>query len=282
MEHEPNATAVDTLAPLSAKSSDRILEPMDRISEVLFGLIMALTFTLTLGVVTADSIQVRTMLLAALGCNLAWGIIDAGVFLMARFNERGRNAMKLRAARDAPDIRGAHRAIADALPPLLASLLPAAQLETMRQRLVQLPEPERPRLTKRDGLGAAAICLLSFVSTFPIVIPFILIGDARLALRISNAVAIGMLFVCGYAFGRLRRISTVGDGPPDGRCRRGAGRHCDSSGRMKAGVAPGGRRQRGSVAGLAGLASPGLRSAASMENVTYVVHPSSRFLALNS
>jgi VIT1/CCC1 family predicted Fe2+/Mn2+ transporter len=44
--------------------------------------------------------------------------------------------------------------------------------------------------------------LLSFVSTFPIVIPFILIGDARLALRFSNAVAIAMLFVCGYAFGR--------------------------------------------------------------------------------
>src|SRR3954447_23993964 len=111
MEQEPTTTAVDALAPLPVKSSDRILEPMDRISEVLFGLIMALSFTLTLGVVTADSIQVRTMLLAALG--LAWGIIDAGVFLMARFNERGRNAMKLRAVRDATDIRGAHRAIAD-------------------------------------------------------------------------------------------------------------------------------------------------------------------------
>ena len=57
MEHEPITTAVDALAPLSAKSSDRILEPMDRISEVLFGLIMALTFTLTLGVVTADRIH---------------------------------------------------------------------------------------------------------------------------------------------------------------------------------------------------------------------------------
>jgi hypothetical protein len=82
-ENEPIQMAVDPLAP--AKSFDRILEPMDRISEVLFGLIMALTFTLTLGVVTADRIQVRTMLFAALGCNLAWGIIDAGVFLMARF-----------------------------------------------------------------------------------------------------------------------------------------------------------------------------------------------------
>jgi hypothetical protein len=201
MEDEPITTAGDALAPLSAKSSDRILEPMDRISEVLFGLIMALTFTLTLGVVTADSIQVRTMLLAALGCNLAWGIIDASVFLMARFNQRGRNAMQLRAVRKAADAGDARRIIADALPPLLASALPPEQLELMRQRLLQLPEPGRPRLTKRDGLGAMGICLLSFLSTFPIVIPFILIGDARLALRISNAVAIAMLFVCGYAFG---------------------------------------------------------------------------------
>jgi hypothetical protein len=202
MENEPIQTAVDPLAPFSAKSSDRILEPIDRISEILFGLIMALTFTLTLGVVTADRIQVRTMLLAALGCNLAWGIIDASVFLMARFNQRGRNAVQLRALRTAADVADAHRIIADALPPVLASVLQPDQLELMRQRLLQLPEPGRPRLTKRDGLGAIGICLLSFLSTFPIVIPFILVGDARLALRLSNAVAIGMLFVCGYALGR--------------------------------------------------------------------------------
>src|SRR5260370_3823587 len=96
--------AVDPLAQFSAKSATRILEPMDRISEVLFGLIMALTFTLTLGVVTADTIQVRTMLLGALGCNLAWGIIDAGVFLMARFNQLGRSPLQLRAIRPAPHI----------------------------------------------------------------------------------------------------------------------------------------------------------------------------------
>jgi hypothetical protein len=94
MDDEPLQMAIEPWIQSSAKSPDRILEPMDRISEVLFGLIMALTFTLTLGVVTAERIQVRTMLLAALGCNLAWGIIDASVFLMARFNQRGRIAMQ--------------------------------------------------------------------------------------------------------------------------------------------------------------------------------------------
>ncbi len=106
--------------------------------------------------------------------------------------------MQLRALRTA-DIIDAHHMIRT---PVLASVIPPDQLELIRQRLLKLPEPERPRLTKRDGLGAIGICSLSFLSTFPIVIFFIVIGDARLALRLSNLFAIGMLFVCGYAFGR--------------------------------------------------------------------------------
>ena len=43
--------------------------------------------------------------------------------------------------------------------------------------------------------------MLSFASTFPVVIPFIFLGDAKLALRVSCAVAFIMLFLCGYAFG---------------------------------------------------------------------------------
>jgi hypothetical protein len=182
---------------------DRILDPMDRISEVLFGLIMALTFTCTLGVATASNIEVRTMLIGAIGCNLAWGIIDGGVHLLARLNESGRAIVHWRAVRDAADVDGAFQIVANTLPPLLASTLEPVQLEQIWQKLRNLPEPARPRLTRTDWLSALGICLLSFLSTFPIVIPFLLIGDARLALRISNAVAVGMLFLCGFVFGRF-------------------------------------------------------------------------------
>lgn len=179
-----------------------VLEPMERISEILFGLIMALTFTCTLGVATADNIQVQAMLFGALGCNLAWGIIDAGVYLLARLNNQGRKILMLRAMRQASDLAAAQRIIADALPPLVASVLPPEQLESIRQKLHQLPEPPwRPTLTKPDWIGALGLCLLSFLSTFPIVIPFIFVSDARLALRVSNGVAIVMLFFCGYVFG---------------------------------------------------------------------------------
>jgi VIT1/CCC1 family predicted Fe2+/Mn2+ transporter len=43
--------------------------------------------------------------------------------------------------------------------------------------------------------------LLSFASTFPVVVPFIFLSDAKFALRVSYTVAIVMLFCCGCAFG---------------------------------------------------------------------------------
>lgn len=51
----------------------RVLDPMERLSEVLFGLIMVLTFTGSLGAATAGREEIRTMLIGAIGCNLAWG-----------------------------------------------------------------------------------------------------------------------------------------------------------------------------------------------------------------
>src|SRR6476659_685436 len=128
-------------ARLSAKLPDRILDPMDRISEILFGLIIALTFTLTFAVATADNMAVRTMLFAALGCNLAWGIIDGGVYLLARLNQQGRALLRWRAVRDAPHADTAQRLIADALPTVIATTIEPAQLETMRQKVHQLREP---------------------------------------------------------------------------------------------------------------------------------------------
>jgi VIT1/CCC1 family predicted Fe2+/Mn2+ transporter len=182
---------------------NRVLDPADRISEILFGLIMVLTYTSALSVATAGRADVKTMLLGALGCNLAWGIIDAGLYLLSSLNERGREILMLRAVRSARDAAAAHREIGEVLPAPLAQALSVDQIETVRQKLQQVPElPGRPRLTGRDWLGALGICLLVFLSTFPVVIPFVLVGDAKLALRISNLIVIVMLFLCGYAFAR--------------------------------------------------------------------------------
>src|SRR5438445_13869155 len=122
------------------KSSKRVLEPHERISEVLFGLIMVLTFTGSLSVAEAGREDIRTMLIGALGCNLAWGIIDGVLYLMGCLAEGGRNLMTLRAVRSASDPQKGQRLIAGALPPLIASLLQPTEIDSLRTHLSQLPE----------------------------------------------------------------------------------------------------------------------------------------------
>src|SRR3954447_4155988 len=150
----------------SEPSSKRVLEPIERISEVLFGIIMVLTFTGSLSVAEAGREDVRTMLIGALGCNLAWGLIDGLLYLMGNLAEAGKGLRTLRSVRDASDPQHAQRLIADALPPLVASILKSEDLAAMHERLKALPESvQRARLSKRDWLGALAVFLLVFLST---------------------------------------------------------------------------------------------------------------------
>ena len=133
------------------------LDPIDRISEILFGLIMVLTSTGTLSVITAGRAEVKTMILGALGCNLAWGIIDAGLYLMSCLGERGGNLLKLRTVRQTSDPDAGRRTLADALPAPLVSVLSRDELESLRQRLTKLPEsptasrPDKRRMAGRPG-----------------------------------------------------------------------------------------------------------------------------------
>jgi VIT1/CCC1 family predicted Fe2+/Mn2+ transporter len=185
------------------KSSKRVLEPHERISEVLFGLIMVLTFTGSLSVAEAGRGEVRTMLIGALGCNIAWGIIDGVLYLMGCLAEKGRDLKTYRAVRKTTDPQKAQQLIADALPSVLASVVQSAELEAMRERLQKLPEPpDRARLGRSDLWGALGVFLLVFLSTFPVTIPFFFMHSAMTAMRVSNAVAIAMLFITGVAYGR--------------------------------------------------------------------------------
>src|SRR5436853_7481197 len=185
-------------------SSRRVLEPIDRVSEVLFGLIMVLTFTGSVSSAEAGRSEVRTMVIGALGCNLGWGIIDGVLYLMGCLAETGGGLLTSRAVPRAADPKEAQRVIADALPSVVASVLEPVEMESLYQRLKQLPEPpHHVRLRKDDLLGAVGVFLLVLLCTFPVVVPFIFMHNAGPALRVSNAIAILMSFLTGYALSRV-------------------------------------------------------------------------------
>ena len=184
-------------------SRTRVLDPTERTAEVLFGLIMVLTFTGSLSVAHAGRDDVRAMLIGALGCNLAWGVIDAVLYLMACLGEQGHNLQVYRAVRSARDPERARQLIANTLPPVVASVLDGAALEQMRQRLLAQPAPPaRAGLNGDDWRGAAGVFLLVSLSTLPVVMPFVFMHDATRAMRISNAIAVVMLCGAGMTYGR--------------------------------------------------------------------------------
>jgi VIT1/CCC1 family predicted Fe2+/Mn2+ transporter len=135
------------------------------------------------------------------------------LYLMGCLADKGKSLMTYVAVRKTTDPQQGQRLIANALPPVVASILEPPELESMRRRLIQLPEPpERAHLRRDEWLGSIGVFLIVFVTTFPVVFPFLFIQKVVTALRVSNAVAIVMLFLTGYAFGSLtgRRPWLVG------------------------------------------------------------------------
>src|SRR4051812_34213556 len=171
---------------------------------MLFGVIMVLTFTGSLSVASAGRDDVRTMVVGALGCNLAWGIIDGIFYLMGVLAERGRNLRTLRGIRSTSDAQTARRLVGEALPPVLLSVLEDSELDSFQERLKRLPEPPAiARLTAADCSGALGVLLLVFFPTFPVAVPFFFVHDTARAMRLSNAVAVVLLLVVGVAYARV-------------------------------------------------------------------------------
>jgi hypothetical protein len=180
-----------------------ILNPVDRVSEMLFGLFMALTFTGAVSIAESGEAQIRSMFIAALGCNLAWGLVDAVMYLVRTVTDRGRHLTLVRSVRKAPDAERGRGIIAQSISRNLAVLVSPTELEAIRGRIVALPTlPARQKLDRGDLLAALAIFLIVVASTFPVVLPFAFIQDIGTAKNVSRAIALAMLFFGGLALGR--------------------------------------------------------------------------------
>ncbi|WP_027819655.1 VIT1/CCC1 transporter family protein [Paraburkholderia bannensis] len=189
--------------PATQEQREPVLNTVDRVTELCFGLFMALTFVGAIKAVTAGEDAGRKLFLAALGCNLAWGLADAVMFLVRTLADRGQRLTLALTVRREPDRAAAVRALRDALPKALAPLVDDAELEQIRARLAAAPTlPPRAHLQRADLVGALGIFLLVVVSTFPVALPFLLVKDHVTALVISRVLTLAMLFGAGFALGR--------------------------------------------------------------------------------
>jgi VIT1/CCC1 family predicted Fe2+/Mn2+ transporter len=195
------------------KTSRRFLSPVERISEILFGLIMTLSITGTMSIVTGGREEVGITLIAVLGCNIAWGIIDGILYLLGAVSEHGRRHSLHEMIMKNDDVEKADAIILESLPPLIAQNLRSDEIASLRRRIAEVPPEPRKRIVDREDLaGAVAVFLLVVVSCLPVIVPFVLMRDPLPALRVSNAVAIVMLFLGGYSFAKYAGLAKIPTG----------------------------------------------------------------------
>ena len=189
----------------NSPAKQRVLDPVSRMSEILFGLLMVLTFTGTFSVANAGESSVRELLIASLGCNLAWGLVDGCMLLLNRLAERGHTWRLLRQLKTLPlGSPQAFALLAEAMPVLVTQVMRADDVQTLHQRVLEQHVARTSlKLGPSDLVAALAVFLLVVLSTLPVVLPFVLLDTPLHALRASNAIALIMLFLIGLGYGRF-------------------------------------------------------------------------------
>ena len=189
----------------TAAVREPVLSPVDRVSELLFGLFMALTFV---GAVSVANVRTRNRSGRCLPQR--WAATSPGASSTPSCTWCARSRIVAgRSRSSAPSARLRTRqpgagSSNSSLSRGGASLVSEAEIEAIRGRIVARSSlPARPSLHWTDLLAAVGIFLIVTASTFPVVLPFLLIHDVAVAKAISRAVALAMLFCGGLALGRF-------------------------------------------------------------------------------
>jgi hypothetical protein len=185
----------------------RFVDPSTSLGEILFGLIMTLTFTLGAGIIIEDEGRegARQLLIAFIGCNIAWGVIDGALYLVGELFGRGRLRRIGRMIRQSPTRTRAEALVAEELDDVLGDITTDAERAALYRRIVDNVHAKPPtanRVTRDDVVGALVSGLLVVLVSVPAAIPFLVMDDARLALRVSNGILLALLFIAGSYWAR--------------------------------------------------------------------------------
>ena len=188
-----------------------LLDPIDTLAEIIFSVLILLTFTLAFRIfmldgrpITAD--YINDLIWAALGATVAWGIIDGIMYALIEVlgrSERHRLLWHIQAANTPQE---AIEAIGGEFDFILEPITGESQRQTLYQDILDHLRDSRPRavgLKREDLTGGLASVLIAVLAVAPSFLPlFIFRNDYALAIRLSNLVSFVVLFAAGYEWGR--------------------------------------------------------------------------------
>lgn len=193
----------------------RYVDPLDLWTQMLYGLLIVLTFTMAFRAIDRTVVsnlvaaeQANRLFIAAIGCSIAWGVIDGVVYVLSCIAERAGQRKLIRDVQASPDERTATAVIAGELDSVLEPIAGDASREALyrgMQRELRTAAPTAPTIAvvnKEDFYGAAITVAVALTATLPVVVALLLFPDPFVSLRVSNLIAVGMLMGVGYGWAR--------------------------------------------------------------------------------
>lgn len=195
------------------------LDPLDRLSETLFALMIMLSFTLAIrfsllqsgsqAAVSAEYVdELVIMMLTAI---VGWGTIDGILYVLLSVFDRGEKQRLLVSIQTAATPDEGIEAIAEKLDPILEPITGADQRQLLYADLLAHLSDSRPKpvgIRRDDLIGAVGCVLVAVIAVLPSLAPFVFLpGDLMLALRVSTLVSFGMLFAAGWGYGHYSRMN---------------------------------------------------------------------------
>lgn len=192
----------------------RTVAPLDIVVEAIYTVLIVMTFTMAVKIlddsahagIPLDAALLSRLVVATLGCAVAWGLIDGVMYVFVSLAERAETTRLYRMIQNATSPEAGVRLAAEDLEDSIAIPLDdesRTSIEHLIVRNVAGKTPPAVRLRRADVLGAVYIFLIAVVIALPVIMPLHLIPDnAFVALRISNLVALIMLFILGYKWAR--------------------------------------------------------------------------------
>ncbi len=200
----------------------RFLDPLDAVVELIYGVLIIMTFTMAIGVTGIGSQvegvidpELQALMIAAFGCAVAWGVIDSCVYLMTCVAERNHAAKVLRDVHNAPTEDAAIELVADAMEDHLIPITDEENREAIYAEVaahLQETKVDPTWIKREDVNGAISIFLVAMIATLPVVIPFFLMRDDYWAMRVSNLLSLTTLFLAGYWWARQTGTKPVRTG----------------------------------------------------------------------
>lgn len=188
--------------------------PEDRLAEVICGLIMVLSFTAaTSGVF--EGTTPHALLVAILGCNIAWGIVDGVTYVLGNLMTRGARARLIQTIKNSPHDPNVAAVVESRLEAILGDLLTPVQRQQLHGWILDgaaRVEVEPTRLRKEDLFTGLSCFAIVFAAALPVLIPFLLIRNEVIALRVCNALILAMLFGIGWRWARFANMSRLKSG----------------------------------------------------------------------